>query len=175
MLKKGTLVVVDDQFIAGMAYALRMANGSITDSRTRIQRNSMMEAVYSGDYEGYFKVVVSEEIENSVTILDGFDPQNEFAGWAYYNAKPVHCRRGSISAKTGFLCLNIEDNLNVSYTIEDTVPEIPIINEGVSETSVAGKKVLAYITVSEANISIRQIFQYDIPEIKVWCNCEEEE
>lgn len=179
MLLKNTLLKVDDAFIERMSnFDNAIANEK--DQRARFQRNSMQETD-PYDYDGYFKVIlapVEENINNdTISVVDGFDPENEYAGWAYYNATPVHCNKGTVVVtKSGFVCLNIDSESKVSYTIEDTVPPFPIIeSDSTSNSSGTGKKVIAYVSIEANNFYIRQIFQHDIPEIKVWGECEQEE
>lgn len=188
MLKKNTLLKVDDAFIQKMS----VTDSSYSNSpynRTRWQRNSMMDSESQYDYDGYFKVILKqteEGEERSISVIDGRDPENEYAGWAYYNATPVHCYVGIVSdITTGFLCLNINESSDVKYTIEEEIPPVPVIvkNEETGEITggldeedpTVAKKVLAFITVDDESINIRQIFQHDIPELKVWGDCETEE
>lgn len=178
MLKIGTLLRVDEQFMAGMSYALRIMNEAKFDLRTRIQRNSMLEADSGTEvYSGFFAVSLlpaenSGENPSVLQIINGFDPSNDYAGYVYYNLKRVACQRSTISASEGYLCVGIDTQMAVTYSIEPIIPDMPIVT---NDNQAIAKYPLAYIMNVEENVwGIQQISRYEIPHTFCWGVCDTE-
>ena len=130
-------------------------------------------SVASGSYNGWFKVFIDED-DDTVRISDGGDPDSAFAGYAYYNAAAVHCRRTSMSPENGYLCLKIsyDSTYNVDYVFRDDVPDMPKLEDAGGDNT--AEYPLAYLSEGDDGWVVQQLC-YGIPQL--WCfgPCDTEE
>lgn len=180
MLENGTLLRVDQQLLSEREMLLKIAQKHGLDPRTRIQRNSMTESNFGGgDYNGWFKVELkreenseSKEVSNILRVYNGFEPDSPRAGFCYYNLKRTNCPAGEVPASPGYVCLGVNMNQQISYTIETDIPDMPIVDN--VTTSVIAKYPLAQIVQTDGNsFQIYQISQYEMPHLFCWGKCDE--
>ncbi|MBO4304857.1 MAG: hypothetical protein J6A21_09765 [Lentisphaeria bacterium] len=130
------------------------------------------DAEESGEkYSGYFKVIIKD---GECHIVNGGNEKDSYAGYAYYNAVSVHCPKGEISPREGFLCLQItkDSSPSVEYVFKDSVPDMPVLES--SEEDNSAWYPLAFVSKSSGKWKAQQL-AYGLPQL--WCfgPCDEEE
>ena len=115
------------------------------------------------DYRGYFKVIADG---NTVQVVDGTYQNNDYAGYAYYNASAVHCPVGSIAAENGYLCLQISSDVNfrVNYVFREDVPDMPHLEDAGGDNT--AEYPLAWVTDGADGWEVQQLC-YGLPQL--WC------
>lgn len=148
----GKLVRADSSLNMAVGNALRIDEKEGKDTRTRIQRNSMMDADEPDG--GYYMFSVSVA-ENKISVSDGI---------LYYNLDPVEvpAKENVSNVSAGYLLLKISgaNSGSVGYVIESKIPPMP--KDGTEEIKYPIAKIDS-TTGTDGN-TVYSIVQYRITQ-----------
>jgi hypothetical protein len=130
-------------------------------------RSSLKEVSFQGGYDGYFAVQFDGE---TFSVVDGGAPESGTAGYCWVNgeARTVASAK-NIKPKNGFLSIKATHNSEkCSFEIVDKFPSKP---ESIEKPDYYP---IAAIEQRSSQWTFRQIIKWEIPQLWIFADCEDE-